>query len=127
VLNQSVVVDRADLRVTLSIPAQAADGAIVTQKVTVTNQGPAAASTEVTALSEPSDLAVIDAGGALVRGPLLTWSRASLAAGASETFTVTVQVGARVHRTVHVAAGALSITADPNMLNNFAFGQMQLG
>jgi hypothetical protein len=127
VLNQSVVVDRADLRVTLSIPSQAADGAIVTQKVTVTNQGPAAASTEVTALNEPPELAVIDAGGALVRGPLLTWSRDSLAAGASETFTVTVQVGARDHGTVMVDAGALSITADPNMLNNLVIGQMRLG
>ena len=94
VLTQSVVVDRADLKVKLSMPAKAADGAIVTQTVTVTNQGPAAASTEVTALSEPHELAVIDADGALVRGPLLTWSRPSLAPGASETFTVTVQVGA---------------------------------
>ena len=120
VLNQSVVVDRADLQVTLSVPAQAADGAIVTQKVTVTNQGPATASTEVTALNEPPELAVIDSDGALVRGPLLTWSMASLAAGASETYTVTAQVGARAHKTVQVEAGALSITPDPNMFNNLA-------
>jgi Family of unknown function (DUF6801)/Bacterial Ig-like domain (group 3)/Domain of unknown function DUF11 len=127
VLTQSVVVDRADLKVTLSMPAQAADGAIVTQKVTVTNQGPATASTEVTALNEPSQLAVIDADGALVRGPLLTWSRPSLAPGATLTFTVTVQVGAHDHETVQVNVGALSITADPNMLNNFVFGQIHLG
>ena len=127
VLTQSVVVDRADLKVTLSVPAQAADGAIVTQKVTVTNQGPAMASTEVTALNEPGELAVIDAGGALVRGPLLTWSMASLASGASKTFTVTVQVGAHIHSTVEVNAGALSVTPDPNMLNNFAVGSIRLG
>ncbi len=127
VLTQSVVVDRADLKVTLSMPATAADGAIVTQKVTVTNQGPAPASTEVTALNEPHELAVLDADGALVRGPLLTWSRPSLAAGASETFTVTVQVGADDHETVQVDAGALSITADPNMLNNLVIGAILLG
>ena len=127
VLTQSVVVDRADLKVTLSMPATAADGATVTQTVTVTNQGPAPASTEVTALSEPHELAVLDADGALVRGPLLTWSRPSLAAGASETFTVTVQVGANDHERVQVDAGALSITADPNMLNNFVVGAIRLG
>ena len=127
VLTQSVVVDRADLKVTLSMPANAADGAIVTQTVTVTNQGPAPASTEVTALSEPHELAVLDADGALVRGPLLTWSRPSLAAGASKTFTVTVQVGAHAMRTVQVDAGALSITADPNMLNNLVVGPIRLG
>jgi len=127
VLPQSVVVDRADLNVTLSMPTTAADGAIVTQKVTVTNQGPAPASTEVTALREPRELAVLDADGALVRGPLLTWSRPSLAAGARETFTVTVQVGADDHDTVQADAGALSITPDPNMLNNLVVGSIRLG
>ena len=129
VLTQSVVVDRADLKVTLSMPSAAADGAIVTQKVTVTNMGPATANTEVTALNEPStgELAVLDADGALVRGPLLTWSRPSLAPGESRTFTVTVQVGARDHDTVQVDAGALSITPDPNMLNNLAVGAIRLG
>jgi len=120
-------VDRADLKVTLSMPSAAADGAIVTQKVTVTNMGPATANTEVTALNEPSQLAVIDADGALVRGPLLTWSMPTLAAGASNTFTVTVQVGAQDHETVQVNAGALSITPDPNMLNNLATGSIRLG
>ena len=127
VLTQSVVVDRADLKVKLSMPSSAADGAIVTQTVTVTNQGPATANTEVTALNEPTQLAVINADGALVRGPLLTWSMPTLAAGASKTFTVTVQVGAQDHETVQVSAGALSITPDPNMLNNLATGSMRLG
>lgn len=127
VLTQSVVVDRADLKVKLSMPSAAADGAIVTQTVTVTNMGPATANTEVTALNEPSQLAVLNADGALVRGPLLTWSMPSLAAGTSKTFTVTVQVGALDHETVQVNAGALSITPDPNMLNNTATKSMRLG
>jgi hypothetical protein len=127
VLTQNVVVDRADLKVKLDMPSKADDGAIVTQTVTVTNMGPAPANTQVTALSEPSQLAVLDAGGALVRGPLLTWSMPSLASGASKTFTVTVQVGAQDHETVQVSAGALSITQDPNMLNNFVTSQIRLG
>ena len=127
VLTQSVVVDRADLKVNLSMPSAAADGAVVTQTVTVINMGPATANTEVTALNEPSQLAVINADGALVRGPLLTWSTPTLAAGASKTFTVTVQVGAQDHETVVVNAGALSITPDPNMLNNLATGSIRLG
>jgi hypothetical protein len=43
------------------------------------------------------------------------------------TFTVTVQVGARDHDTVQVDAGALSVTPDPNMLNNLAVGAIRLG
>ena len=127
VLTQSVVVDRADLKVKLDMPSSAADGAIVTQTVTVTNMGPATANTEVTALNEPSQLAVLDADGALVRGPLLTWSMPSMAAGATMTVRVTVQVGAQDHETVQVNAGALSITPDPNMLNNIATNSIRLG
>ena len=127
VLNQSVVVDRADLMVRLNVPAQAAPGALVSQTVTVTNLGPATASTEVTALDEPKELAVINANGALVRGPLLTWSMPSLAPGRSVNFFVTVQVGAHASGTVLVVAGALSITPDPDMANNTASGQMTFG
>jgi Bacterial Ig-like domain (group 3)/Domain of unknown function DUF11 len=127
VLTQSVVVDRADLSVRLSVPAKAATGAIVTEKVTVTNMGPATATTEVTALSEPPGLAVINADGALVRGPLLTWSRPSLAPGASRTFTVTVQVGSHASGMMQVVAGAVSVTQDPDLLNNIALGEISLG
>jgi len=127
VLTQSVVVDRADLSVQVSMPAHAANGAFVTQAVTVTNQGPATATSQVTALNEPSQLAVIDADGALVRGPLLTWSRPGLAPGASVTFTVIVQVAPSATGTVQVQAGALSITPDPNMVNNLVTAQMGLG
>jgi Bacterial Ig-like domain (group 3)/Domain of unknown function DUF11 len=127
VLTQRVVVDRADLTVRLSVPSRAAAGAIVTQKVSVFNAGPAPAIAEVTALQEPRELAVLDADGALVRGPLLTWSRPSLAPGATRTFTVTVQVASRAHGTVRVVAGALSVTPDPDMFNNVAYAKMRLG
>lgn len=127
VLTQNVVVDRADLKVKLSMPSHADGGATVTQTVTVINQGPAAADTEVTGLNEPSQLAVIDADGALVRGPVLTWSMPSLAPGASMTFKVAVQVASHDPGTVTVTAGAVAVTPDPNMLNNLATGQIRLG
>jgi hypothetical protein len=126
VLTQSVVVNRADLKVRLSMPSRANNGATLTQTVTVTNQGPAPATTQVTGLQEPSELAVINADGALVRGPLLTWSRTSLAPGASLTFTVTVQVTSNARGTVQATAGVLSITTDPDLSNNSAVGQIRL-
>jgi hypothetical protein len=118
---------KADLKVALSVPARAADGASVTETVTVTNQGPATASKVGTALTEAGGLTVTNAGGAKVTGPVLTWTTASLAPGASETFTVTVQVAAHAHGTVLIAAGALSATPDPNLLNNAAAAKIALG
>lgn len=58
--------------------------------------------------------------------PVLTWTTASVAPGASETFTVTVQVGTHAHGTV-LAAGALSATPDPDLLNNAAVRRIRLG
>jgi Bacterial Ig-like domain (group 3)/Domain of unknown function DUF11 len=125
-LTQQVVADKADLKVSLSVPAQASDGTSVTETVTVTNQGPATASKVVTALTEPGGLTVTGADGAKVTGPVLTWNTASLAPGASVTFTVTANVGAHARGTVLVAAGALSATPDPDLLNNAAIGRIRL-
>jgi hypothetical protein len=62
-----------------------------------------------------------------VTGSVLTWSTASLAPGSSLTFTVTAQVGAHANGTVLVAAGALSATSDPDLLNNAAVAKIRLG
>jgi hypothetical protein len=67
-LTQNAVPDKADLKVGLSVPTQAGDGASVTETVTVTNAGPATASKVVTALTEPSGLTVTNADGASVNG-----------------------------------------------------------
>jgi hypothetical protein len=122
-----VVPDKADLKATLSVPAKAADGARVTETVTVTNKGPAAASKVVAALTPPGGLTVTNADGARVTGPVLTWSTPRLASGSSLTFTVTAQVGARAKGTVLVAAGALSATPDPDLLNNATLATIRLG
>jgi hypothetical protein len=126
-LTQNVVPDKADLKVGVSVPSQAADGSSVTETVTVTNQGPATASKVVTVLTDPPGLTVTNAGGARVTGPVLTWTTASLAPGASETFTATVQVGTHAKGLVAVAAGALSATPDPDLLNNAAVSLTHLG
>jgi Domain of unknown function DUF11 len=99
----------------------------VTETVTVTNQGPATAGKVVTVLTEPPGLTVTNGGGARVTGPVLTWTTASLAPGASETFTATVQVGTHARGTVVVAAGVLSATPDPDLLYNAAASKIRLG
>jgi hypothetical protein len=126
-LTQQVVPNRADLKVAVSAPAQAADGTALSEKVTVTNQGPATANKVVTALVEPGALAVTNADGANVKGPVLIWSMAGLAPGASQTFTVIAQTGTHAHGTVVVTAGTLSATPDPNIFNNAAAARISLG
>jgi Bacterial Ig-like domain (group 3)/Domain of unknown function DUF11/Glycine rich protein len=126
-LTQHVVPDKADLEAGLSVLAQAADGSSLTETVTVTNQGPATTGKVVTLLTEPPGLTVTNGGGARVTGPVLTWTTASLAPGASETFTATVQVGTHARGTVVVAAGVLSATPDPDLLNNAAASKIRLG
>lgn len=126
-LTQRVVPDKANLQVKLSVPAKAPDGASVTETVTVTNQGPATATTVITTLTEPGGLTVTNAGGAMAKGRVLTWSTASLAPGANLTFTVTAQVGPHAHGTVLVAARTRSATPDPDLASNAAVSPLQLG
>lgn len=126
-LTQPVVQDKADLKVTFSAPAQAADGTSVTETVTVTNAGPASASKVVTVLDEPAGLTVTDADGAKGKGSALTWKTASLASGASVTFTVTVKVGAHARGTEVIAVGTFSDTPDPHLGNNASTARIRLG
>lgn len=126
-LTQTVVLDKADLKVTLGAPAQAADGTSVTETVTVTNTGPAIASKVVTVLDEPDGLTVTNADGAKVSGRLLTWRTDSIAPGASVTFAVTVKVGAHVRGAEVIALGTLSDTPDPRLSDNFVTARIRLG
>jgi hypothetical protein len=115
-----VVPNEADLKVRLSVPARAADGASVTETVTVVNLGPATATKVVT------ELEVVGGRGAR-KGPVRIWTRASLAPGASQTLTVTARVGADAHGTVLLAATAVSATPDPHRSNNVAVTNIILG
>jgi uncharacterized repeat protein (TIGR01451 family) len=112
---------RADLSVTLSAPSSARTGSTFNYVVTVTNLGPDPASGVYTALYVPSGVKVISSSpSAPDFYGLLTWSNASLASGASLTFTVTVQVTAKSGSTLAVAGAVASGALDPNLANNFA-------
>jgi len=126
-LIQTVVLDKADLKVTLGAPAQAADGTSVTETVTVTNTGPAIASKVVTVLDEPDGLTVTNADGAKVSGRLLTWRTDSIAPGASVTFAVTVKVGTHARGTEVILVGTLCDTPDPQLRDNAATARVRLG
>jgi hypothetical protein len=126
-LTQDVVTDKANLKVTLSAPARAADGSSVTEAVTVTNLGPATARNVVTVLTEPLGLIVTSAGRARLHGPVLTWDTFSLSPGSAVTFTVIARVGARAHGTVLIVAVTRSATPDPDLFNNAAISRLRLG
>jgi hypothetical protein len=122
------VPDLADLALTLTTPHTGADGAVLTETITVTNLGPATAINVGTALAEPPGLTVVNGDGASVFGPVLTWTTPSLAPGAVLSFAVTVQVGAHVHATVAVTAATLStVTPDPHLVNNVGASVIRLG
>jgi Domain of unknown function DUF11 len=122
------VPNRADLALTLAVPRTAADGAVVTETVTVTNLGPDTALSVGTALPEPAGLTVICSDGASVYGPALVWETPILAPAGVVTFTAIVRVGAHVHTTVDVAAATVpAATPDPHLTNNAAASLIRLG
>jgi Domain of unknown function DUF11 len=125
-LSITVAADKADLAVAVTGPASAAAGAQVTDTITVTDKGPAAAS-KVTVELDTVGLAGVkpSAGGSTksvtVLGVTLTattWSLASLAPGQQVSFTVTGTVPAKGVKTASAAGLALSGTPDPDLLNN---------
>jgi large repetitive protein len=125
-LSITVVADKADLAVAVTGPASAVPGGPVTDTITVTDKGPAAAG-KVTVDLGTTGLAGVksSAGGTTksvtVLGVTLsatTWSLASLAPGQQVTYTVTGTVPAKGVKTASAAGLALSGTPDPNLLNN---------
>jgi Putative Ig domain/Domain of unknown function DUF11 len=126
-LSLTVAADKADLAVTVTGPATVTAGANVTYTLTVTDKGPAAASS-VTAVLATSGLAGVtpSTGGTsntvTIFGTKLTgsrWTVASLAPGQSDTFTVTGSAPA-AGKTASATGGALATTPDPDPLNNIS-------
>jgi hypothetical protein len=115
------VPSRADLVVTLSAPSSAKSRSTFTYAVKVTNNGPDPARGVTTALYAPSGLKVSS-----VSPPaksfldLLTWSTATLAQGASVTYSVVVQVAAKAGSRLTAVALTGSGSLDPNLANNAA-------
>jgi YVTN family beta-propeller protein len=118
----------ADLVVSESGPASAADGSKVTETVTVHNNGPSPATNVVTDLVVPCGLSVTAAPGATNVLGTLAWTDKTLASGAQVTYTVTLTVAKSVHANVVFAAGTLSLSvADPHLANNGALAPVRLG
>jgi uncharacterized repeat protein (TIGR01451 family) len=124
----TVAPDAADVSVTISGPASAAENATFTETVTVKNNGPAAATNVITALIVPGGVTVKNAGGGSPALGSLIWSAASILPGTSKTYTVTFTVGAHTKATVLIGAAAASLTVpDPNYTNNAAARTITLG
>ncbi len=108
---------RADLAISLSVPATLNRGATAIVTVTVTNNGPSAASDVAAAVYIPPSLTVTNAGGGTTYWGLTVFTTPTVAAGAKTTFTLTVHAGSTAGRSI---LGALtgSLTIDPNLYNN---------
>jgi uncharacterized repeat protein (TIGR01451 family) len=125
-LSITVVSNKADVTVAVRGPASAKAGRAVTDTITVTNNGPVAASKVKVSIDSAGLAGVKASAGGSTKSVILfgvtlaatTWSVASLAPGQTVTFTITGTVPARGVKTATAAGLALSATADPNLLNN---------
>jgi hypothetical protein len=109
----------ADLSATITGSSHAADGARFTEKVTVSNAGPAAATNVITGLVVPRGLTVTSAGGGSRLGPAVYWKAASIAPRSSVTYTIGFQAAsdARGNAVIAIAAASTDIK-DPDYANN---------
>jgi uncharacterized repeat protein (TIGR01451 family) len=112
----------ADLAVTDTGPTTSTEGANLTYTVTVTNNGPSAATSVVLTDTLGSNLKFVSAtagqGSFTQSGGVVSFSVGSVASGASVTFTVTAQ--ALEDGSLTNAATVSSATSDPNSGNNSA-------
>jgi hypothetical protein len=113
----STAAARADLAISMSAPKILARGASGVITVTVTNNGPQAASNVLTLLFVPRGLTITGAGGGTVRNGVDYFIASTLAAGNKLTYTVDVRAGT-ARATVLLAAGTGSATRDPDIFNN---------
>ena len=118
--NTTAPAKRADLRVTVTGPAQLSKGQTGSFVLTVKDQGPDAATDVLGSLALPCGLAVTSTGGGTGVGNLIVWPTArTLASGSSVSYTVTVR--ATTKGSWKVAGGSASLrTPDPSLANNVA-------
>ncbi|HEX3089000.1 MAG TPA: Ig-like domain-containing protein, partial [Ilumatobacteraceae bacterium] len=86
--------------------------------VTVTNSGPLLATSVVVTDTLPAGVTVTSAGGGTVGAGIVTWSIASLAVGATQTFTLTVGTTAATTGPLLNVVSSTAATADSNQGNN---------
>ena len=118
----------ADVRISLAGPAGAGGGSTFTEKITVANAGPAAATNVITALGVPGGLTVTGAGGGTVSHSVVYFTAGTIPAGGSITYTITLKVAAGAHgKALLAAASASTQIRDPNYTNNAAAAIITLG
>jgi hypothetical protein len=117
---------RANLSIAVTAPAKVAPSSQVTLTITVRNAGPSAATKTSTALLIPRSWAIASAGGGTVIGKqLITFTDATLAAGGTVTYTVTLTAPPARSAALLTAAVA-STVPDPNYLNNLTITLIQV-
>ncbi|SEP12725.1 DUF11 domain-containing protein [Trujillonella endophytica] len=112
----------ADIRTTISVPTTAAPGTPVTVRLTVTNDGPIAATALGAAIRLPGGVFPLHLGGGLpLQGGYVLFGRPSLAPNQSVTFTVAVRVNPGTRGTLAFSGGATSwFVPDPDLTDNNA-------
>jgi hypothetical protein len=108
---------RADLAISMTAPKTLAPGASGTITLTITNNGPQAASSLLTLLYAPHGLTITNTGGGTIRYGVDFLTAPTLASGGKLTYTITVQAGTS-KALLLLLAGTGSATKDPNLLNN---------
>ncbi len=118
----------ADLGIAISGPSSAADRSSFTEKVTVSNAGPASAGDVLTAVLVPRGLAITNTGGGDQAFGTVRWTASQIAAGGNVTYTITLRVQPHVSGRVLIPAATVSFAnPDPNYANNVAATTVVLG
>jgi hypothetical protein len=116
---------KADLAAGLSCPASLKVAGTGTCTLTVTNHGPAAASKVITAVALPASLAETACSTGCARhANVFSWTAASLADGATASYTVTVKAAAAGKALV--LGAVVSASPDPDPLNNIALATVTI-
>ena len=110
----------ADLAITMSAPATVKADVPFTLAATVTNNGPSAAGSMLTALAIPAGFTVTSTGGGSKIGSTVLFSLPSgLALHATKTYSITL-TAIRKNAIGIFASVTISMTKDPKYLNNVA-------
>ena len=118
----------ADIAVTLACPTHMRVGGTGRCHLTVTDNGPDAATRVTAAISLPPSLSEVSCNPRCTQsGATFTWKRPSLATGASATFTLVMTAASTGPATVHGQASAPRPYRDPNPGNNSASAVITVG
>jgi len=119
------VSDKADIKAALSCPSGLTVASSGTCTLTVTNTGPALATSVVAGATAAAQLQVTGCSNACTRlGGVVAWKLGSLPSGQSATLTVSVTAARTGTAIVAAADGAAN--PDPNLLNNVAAATIKI-